>query len=437
MAVNCAQNLLDDNINRTFLIPNQVYSGTVLNQNDADYYEYEMFENETMTYTIRVFPQTLQPINMQLTLYRFTNGILTELGTSFITQFYNEFTYDGNPGEYRFCLTTDFPVDYELEVGFTDYPFLALPEFDCYHGGNMPPFEFAKKASTCDSPVFYQIINGELPPGLDLNASGYISGVLGELDCITPVDHTPSFTFFESSPENGELARISTSYDFPISVRAALVDAPATFADRDFIICIRNNWDYDRDAYMAGLPNFERKKYTDIKVVGDPLPVPEESVQEPCPCPVEDNVTPELTPIELEELCTVCAIEPEFAELVTINNGICEVCEEPEPDGPIVLSEIEQPNVCVPCEEPEVVEGLQQIDPSLCPCTVETTEVEAARVLYEEIPDDCMDELISRMYVEKVCDGHPMCPTRLPIYPEPETDGGIKLPDFCETECDI
>jgi hypothetical protein len=442
MAVNCYQKLLDvDNTPFVYLVPNQTYSGTVLNSNDADYYRYEMFENETMTFEIRVFPRTLQPINMQLKLYKVVGATLIELGTSFINQFYNQFDYDGNPGEYRFCLLTDFPVDYDMQVQFTDYPFTLFPQLEMYHGAYMPPFEFAKKASTCDSAVFYQLIGGELPPGLYFSSSGYISGIPGELDCVTPPNYEPSFTFFESSPENGDFARISTSYDWEITVRAALVDSPATYADRSFKICIRNNWDYDRDAYMAGLPNFERKKYTEVKVVGGPLN-PEQEVDplsiDNCPCP-EPEPLPELTPLEIEELCAVCQINEEFAGLVQINNGSCVVCEEPEPEGPIQLSEIEQPIVCVPCEEPQVVEGLQPISAVPCPCDVETVAIEAevTRTLYEGTPDFCLDNFISDMFGNKVCDGPITCPVRLPIYPEQPKDVGIQLPNFCEQECDI
>lgn len=445
MAVDCSIELLDEENNTIiFLVPNQVYSGSILNQNDADYYKYEMYENETMTFTLRIFPRDLRPITAELTLYRYEGGALIELGTSFLDQFYNNFTYDGTPGEYRFCIKSQYPIDYELEVEFTDYPYTLFPQLDYYHGSFMPVFDFAQPGFQCDSAVYYELIDGELPDGLYISSSGFIFGIPEELDCQTLESDLPSFTFYEESPDDGNKARISTSYDFPITVRAALVDDPATNADRDFIICVRNNWDYDRDNFTDNLGRLEVKRFTDVEVRGRDLNeevvlTPEEKLkQSQCPPCVDDIEPPtQLSPIEIAELCAVLQINEEYAGLIEINNGECIVCEEPEEPQAQELIQIEKTEICIPCEEPTVVEGLQPLPESMCVCPIEqeTVVVETTQ-LFEDIPDDCLPDLVARMNGEKVCDGPINCPERSPIYPAQKPQVKISLPDVCKQECE-
>ena len=445
MAVDCTVALsIADNEDIIFLAPNELYVGDILTVNDADYYRYEMYENETMTFVIRIFPQDFRPIDAELTLYRYDGGTLVELGTSFMQQPYNLFTYDGTPGEYRFCIKSSTPIDYELTVEFTDYPFTLFPEVDNYHGSYMPAFEFDRPSYQCDSTVYYELVEGELPDGLYISSSGFIYGIPTELDCQTLEDDLPSFTFFESSPDDGEQARISSSYDFPVVIRAALVDDPGTYADRDFIICVRNNWDMDRDAFIENLPNLEVNRFTDVEVRGpdyrEQVPEPtaveklQEEICEPCP---EDEEQFELSEIDKAKLCEVLLINPEFAGLIEINNGVCVPCEEEEVVDPTELFEIEQTDACVICEEPVEVVGLTTLPLSMCePCPIEQEKVAIpqASQLFEGVPDDCLMDLVDRMSNEKVCDGPIYCPERSPIYPT-KKEVKISLPDVCEQEC--
>lgn len=436
MAVNCPSTIVDENTVFTFLAPNEVYTGDLANQNDVDYYRYEMYENETMTFTIRVFPNDLNPITLELTLFRMTGEeTAVQVGVSNMNQFYNQFNYDGVPGEYRFCIKSFYDVDYELEVEFTDYPFTLFPSCDAYHGGYQPSWDFAKTASTCDSQVFYQLLSGNLPPGLELQSSGWIHGTPEELDCSLSEDSPPSFTWHEPLEEGG-FARVAVTCDFHIVIRAALVESPGTFADRAFQVCVVNNWSYDRDSFLAGMENFEHKKYTTVQVLGEPLPAdnaaPADALCEPCEEPEEP---PRLTPIEIQALCEMCQIDEEFADLIEINtDGLCVPCEEPEEFTGIQLVAIESP-YCEPCPEPEEQEGLRPI-PEMCPCTDEEGEViTQARVFYEDIPDYCAGDFVTRMNNEKVCTGPITCPARSPLYHTEPIEEQPKIPNICGDTC--
>jgi hypothetical protein len=442
MAIDCVPFLLDDeNPDLIFLAPNEQYFGTVLTVNDADFYRYEMYENETMTFVVRIFPQDFRPIDAELTLYRLDGGTLVELGTSFMQQQYNTFTYDGTPGEYRFCIKSSTPIDYELSVSFTDYPFTLFPEVDNYHGSYVPSFDFAKPAYQCDSAVYYELIQGDLPDGLYISSSGFVFGIPDELDCQTLESDFPSFTYYEESPDDGEQARVSSSYDFPVTIRAALVDDPATFADRDFIICVRNNWDFDRDAFIENLPNLEVKRFVDVEVRGDDFVSEVEVAEDPLcdPCEEEDNIPAPLTEIQKAELCAVLQINEEFAGLIEINNNACVPCEEEDVVNPTELFQIEQTDACVVCEEPVEVVGLTALPTSMCePCPIEQEKVAIQQVnqLFEDVPDDCLMDLVERMNTQKVCGGPIYCPERSPIYPAPPAQVKISLSDVCEKECE-
>ena len=84
-----------------------------------------------------------------------------------------------------------------------------------------------------------------------------------------------------------------------------------------------------------------------------------------------------------------------------------------------------------------MVEGLQPLPESMCVCPIEqeTVVVETTQ-LFEDIPDDCLPDLVARMNGEKVCDGPINCPERSPIYPAQKPQVKISLPDVCKQECE-
>lgn len=426
--INCIQKFDDPNTVISFLQADELYTGTIANQFGGAFFKFEMVENETIFFTLRIKPNTTQPINVRFTLYRKEGENYIPLGTSINDEFYNTFDYDAIPAEYYICITTDYSVDYELEADFTDYPFILIANCDAYGGEYIPPIEFARPTAVCDSPIFYQLIKGTLPRGLEFSSDGLIYGVPKEQDC-EPVakDMPPSFTWWEEN-ENGD--RESTSLDHHITVRAALVEAPETYADRDFIICVRNNWDQDRDHFMGLRESWETPVY--IREVDQPtleLTVEKPEIEPLCK-PCETDEPRQATLQELQELAKQVQINDEFKGLVSINNdGLCEVCDEPT-DVVDTLTEIDE--ICEPCPEPTVVKGLQLLPDSLCPCPDEEVEPEPVEQYVLGIPKLCYPSLLREMINEKVCDDRPGCPPVLAIYPESKPDDSNKLGSLCD-----
>jgi hypothetical protein len=488
MAINCV-NEFDNPANEVIsLQPNTDYIGTVASAFEGDYYKFEMFENETMTFNVAPRPNTPSPINMELTLYRKDGAAYTELGTSFITQNINQFIYDGVPGEYYFCLTTDYDIDYTLSVEFTDYPFSVLGEFIGGFGSTLEEFEFAKKATSCDSPVFYTLESGELPVGMELLANGTVQGIPLEQDCYCTEDEPPTFTWYEEDEETGLMKPITKDYVF--TVRAALLDAPATFSDRTFKICVHNNWSADRDNFIEQSANFVHVEYVvdTGEPIGPDIPVDEngfsingfvvldedgsEGIKDIDPVyddkgvlmtnepyglpdinglkkinPVQTLPVPEVEQIqelseeELAAMCEICLINPEYQEILTINKDkhcvevICNSSEE-ESTQP-VIEEIDA-EFCDPCAEPVAITGLQILPATMCDVCV-PEEIPIPKVTkYNKKITYCTDEFINKMNTQKICDAEISCPVTEDVYPEIEKEPDLPtLPSsMCEETCE-
>lgn len=420
MAIDCVNKFKDEDTVVRLLQADTPYTGTIANQFDGAFFKFEMIENETIFFTLRLNPNTSQAINVQFTLYRKDGETFTNLGTSVNDEFYNTFEYDATPAEYYVCITTDWSISYELTAEFTDYPFVLIADCAAYHGAYTPPTEFARRATACDSPIFYQIIEGTLPAGLEFSSEGIIHGTPQEQDCEpAAADMPPSFTWWE---EDEGKERTSYGVEHRIVIRAALLDSPGTFVDREFSVCVHNNWDFDRDHFLSLKPNWERQVFVKpedapkLDLNPEPEEEPLELVSE-CP-PCEKPAPQQATLQELKELAKMVVINDEYAGLVKINDdGLCEVCEEPDDDTdePIVLEQIQLEH-CEPCAEPIVIEGLKPLPESLCNVNVEQIPVESEPLYVPGIPELCYPELLESMMNTKVCGGRSSCPSS-PIYP--------------------
>ena len=428
MAIDCVDSLSDENTNIRLLQANTEYVGSILNQFQGAFFKFEMIENESIYFTLRITPHTSQPINVQFTLYRKEGLNFINLGTSYNDDFYNAFDYAATPAEYYICITTDWAINYALEADFTDYPFVLIADCDAYGGEYIPAVGFAPNESICDSTVFYQIIEGELPKGLSFSPDGVIYGIPEEQDCepLSDGDTPPSFVWWEEN----ESDRTSTGLDHRIIVRAQLLEAEDTYHDREFFICVRNNWDQDRDHYMGLKDEWESEKF-ELITTEDDIPEKPTGLQplgqvEP-PCEVWEELEMPSIP-ELQELLKQVVIQEEFSGLVEITDGFCEPCPVPEEVTSIELEVISLDGYCEPCPEPIVVRGLQPIIASLCPVEVEQVIVD--EVQYKiGVPELCFPAIINDMHNTKVCAGRPVCLPILEYYPIIKQDN--KLGDVC------
>ena len=442
MAVDCLAELQGGVATRT-LQNDFPLTGTISNQFEGAFFKFKMIEFETVFFTLLIQPNTTAAINVTFTLFRKDGTVYTNLGTSLSDEFFNQFEYSATPGEYYICMGSTASVDYTITAEFTQFPFVAINDGDAYHGAYMPPFDFAQPESFCASEVFYEIIEGELPQGLTLQSDGIIFGVPIEQDCeVKSTDSPPSFTWWEDDSETG--SRKATSLNYRIVIRAALVDSPETYDDREFFICVHNNWDNDRAAFIDSIPNFETPVFEirGAEPWNTPTPEPELPESETrlseietslCPCEPEE-VKP-LTLEEIQELSKQVYIAPEFQGLVSIDeSGMCVVCDvEEEPTFQLQSIEVE---LCQPCAEPIVIEGLSPIPETMCPICVETIEIEVQEDPFVPgIPLICYPELLNRMMNSKVCLDYHRCGPTTAIYKERIISGDSLPKSMCDEDC--
>lgn len=422
--INCIDKFDDENTVIRYLQSGQPYDGNVSGRFGGAFFKFDLIENETIYFTLRLQPKTTQQIDVSFTLYRKEGESYTNLGTSTSDEFYNSFSYAATPAEYYICITSDWEIDYTLEADFTDYPFVLIADCDAYGGEYMPPTEFARVESVCDSPVFYQIIEGTLPKGLEFSADGMIFGMPEEQDCEPASEGMPpSFTWWDEEEESA--TRTSYGVEHRIVVRAALLYSPETYEDREFKICIHNNWDFDRDHFMDQKANWERE------VLVNPEDAPKADLNPPTPEPPLELVSqcpPDVTmPAkkpkqatlkELKELAKMVHIKEEYSGLVKINDDdLCEVCEDDEEENDSVV-DIEKYKIelCEPCPEPVEVKGLRSIPETLCPVKSEHIKIDTKPKLVRGIPELCYPELLKSMMADKVCGSRSSCPGT-PLYP--------------------
>lgn len=443
MSTLCLNGLLNPNTQIDDIHANTPVSGNIANLFVAKFYKFELTKVETVFFSLNITPLTAQPINVKFTLYRKDGEVYTDLGTSVSDEVVNSFHYAAVPAEYYICLTSDWNVNYTLEAEFTDFPFSLLPAAEAHHGSHWHHFDFARQTASCDSPVFYTIIEGTLPEGLTFNPDGYIAGNPIEQDCEELAKDQPPSFMWSSKSEDGTVS--SEGIMHRVVVRAALVDAPETFADREFFVCIRNNWDYDLKSFMDSRENWTRPTF-EIEGKESWRNPPEEATPPEPPLHEIDTskisglcdpcVTPEpkqATLEELRELAKQIYVAPQFEGLVKLDeNGLCVVCDEPESDiATIEVQDIQLEDSCLDCPEPQATSlVLETLPESLCPDCIEIVEIEISKPRYVPgIPKNCFPELLWKMQNVKVCNTgtaiYHTCNPEAPIYPQIEPEDQI------------
>lgn len=434
MSINCELAFTTNNVTR--IVPSSIYNGSIQNQFVGAFFKFDIIGFETVFFELRLQPNTTNAINVEFKLFRRIGETFLNLGASISDDFVNTFEYSAEPGEYFICITSFHSINFSLISDFTDVSFPILGEMNAYSGEETFEFEFARETFDCNSPVFYQIIEGELPTGLTLRSDGIISGVPIEQDCEEyNKNEPPSFTWFKETVEgNSE----STSRDYKVIIRAALIDSPSTYDDREFLICVHNNWNNDKESFQNSTSNFEqdvfeiegKESWFDVKPI-EPSPTQglDILIDDKCnPCNIEHNEN--ITLEEIKQLCENIPIQinNEFNNLIELDNdGLCVVKPNIENDDFNLVEKIDE--VCTPCEEPIISEILlDKIPNSLCKIEEIVLESKKESPFTKGIANICYPELLNRMFNDKVCDDYHSCDSKTPIYKQIDDENGDILP---------
>jgi len=235
-----------------------IFSG-ILNQT-INSYLFTVVENENITININFQVNNTTPY-VKLLLYAVEGETLVEVGNSFLIEFNNVINYDAQVGEYLLCLENLYPAglfvtNYDVSLIHTEYDGIILTNILGYCG-QLSTFEFAPYIpQPCNSEVQFELLYGDLPKGLTFENNGIIKGIPPEQDCIKyNNDLLPSFTWYDIN-KNGESQPNGNEY--LIMVRISLVDYPDVFDDKEFRICINNNWSADKEIIIKQLENSDK-----------------------------------------------------------------------------------------------------------------------------------------------------------------------------------
>lgn len=253
---------------------------------------------------------SLTAVNVSFSVYRMdTPTTFTDMGGVILSELNSSFTKDFTIGNYVICIRTNNLTGYTGTVlgAFTGYPTTAQFAPVANDGASVVfQFDNIRPPRPCDEAMFFEILEGALPPGIAMDPLGKVRGILPNLDCIDPEDQfSPSQNWlFE---QDGTVYPWGRQWRF--KVRVSLQDYPESFSDDWFCIRIHNNWDFDRDNFLAQVP-FD--SFREIEIIEPPKKLPETLCIEKC-----KEEPPVFVPQPIQEICAPC-VNPDIVTDVAL-----------------------------------------------------------------------------------------------------------------------
>jgi len=276
---------------------------------------------QTVTFTVTLSSSIPGSFNVSLTIYQVVGSTVSSYASINLTTASTTFQKDFQSGTYIFCFHGNNTASY---TGNIIGSFISVPSSAIL----FPVFKVGEKVKAdltipspprvCSQVMFYEVTAGEVPPGVYLDELGTLRGQLPNLDCMPPdqfgYTYSPSFNwFYERSGISYPLGR-----QWRFKVKLSLAANPEVFIEDWFCIRVYNNWDFDRDNFIAQAP-FDH----------------------------ETEVAEEIPPPVLEPLCEDCP-EPEAKKDPVALQQICVPCDSPPETSMVTLIEIPEPLRALP-----------------------------------------------------------------------------------------
>lgn len=208
-------------------------------------YAYTQPTIDSLEFDVRVVNNS-DPPTIKISFYRFVNGQVRSLSTTSITQYRARFTQDFAVGDYF------IEIQANCDVAVTGKPlhFISSKTFapTAYQAEHLSlTLTTKRKPRDCSEALEYELIDGELPPGIRLHKDGLLWGVVDELDCIDE-SMSPSFNWYFDN-HDGVMQSWGRRWRFKVRVR--LVSQPDVFSDEWLCLRVFNNWSVDAAAFVA------------------------------------------------------------------------------------------------------------------------------------------------------------------------------------------
>lgn len=263
-----------------------------------------VFSNDSVRFQLNLSSSNFI-INCQATFYsiNLVNNTFTNIGGLNTQEAITVFQKDLLIGDYIICLYSNNIATHfgTMMATFSNFVPYVRFNFTCYYGNVLNyTLSFPSVEKPCDKPLYYEIIDGALPEGIQMNHSGVLYGTLPNLDCIPSNDHLSPSANWYTQLDTGEGYPWGRQYRF--KVRVTLQQFPPSIKDEKWLIIrIYNNWGLERDNFAANMPY--QRQY-DVIVEDEPIVLPKTL----CPsCISESGLT---TSIATSIECVDCLIPP-------------------------------------------------------------------------------------------------------------------------------
>lgn len=265
---------------------------------------------QTINFQMALSPTgSVSSVNVSFSVYRVIGTTITDMGGVSITELNSTFTKDFSVSDYVICIRTNNLSGYTgtLLGSFIGYPTIAQLAPVAHEGASVSfKFDDTRPPRPCDEAMFFEIVEGSLPPGIFMDPLGKINGRLPNLDCIDPEDaFSPSMNW--SFEQDGAVFPWGRQWRFRI--RVSLQSYPESWDEDWFCIRVHNNWDFDRDNFMSQMP-FDSIR--DVQVIEPPKKLPSTLCIEKC----NDEDEP-FVPTKIEDICEPC-LDPDFVTDVVL-----------------------------------------------------------------------------------------------------------------------
>lgn len=284
----------------TQLTPNTAFPISI-NYAQKQLFRLEIVRQETAKFTIHLISD-LTPTNIGVTvnIYQLLGGVILLLGTVLVTELTISFQKDFTVGNYIICIGSSSIAYTGTFIGdFTGYQIYSKLTPQGYTGQALNSFnlEFSYVEKQCDKLLYFRILEGALPDGLQMTLTGDIWGILPNLDCTEDTKAlSPSQNWYYEMDEHWQ----PWGHQWRFKLKVWIAELPNVSLEQWFCIRIHNNWSWDRD----NKPPIEYEEEIIQEIAEEPLPEvccegenePEPFVPQPLPlslCPCEQETSEE------------------------------------------------------------------------------------------------------------------------------------------------
>ena len=248
----------------------------------------EIIQQESVKFTINLV-SGISPTNVGVTvsIYQINGNSILLHGSVLITEMNLSFQKDFTEGLYIICIGSSSISYTGTFLGeFSSYQIYKKLSPSGFAGQSIPPFElsFAYVEKECNKLLYYSLIDGKLPEGIQMTLTGDLYGILPNLDCTNDTDKlSPSQNWYFDMNETWQ----PWGNQWRFKLRVWIADFPNVFKEDWFCIRIHNNWSWDRD----NKPPIEYEEETIEIIEKEPFPnlcceEEEKEIFKPKPLPV-------------------------------------------------------------------------------------------------------------------------------------------------------